>query len=118
MKRGLLLAAIQVLLVLSLAGKFLLDRQTRPRMWLQAAPYDPNMPIRGRYVRLSVHLPATPLETTPIVYFIPEHAPDPSVRAPGEQLWVEVTLPAKGPPRPIRLGVKNGEGPIVPLHLN
>ncbi|MDM7951858.1 MAG: hypothetical protein QUV07_01365 [Cyanobium sp. CZS 25K] len=35
----------------------------------------------------------------------------------GEQLWVEVTLPAQGPPRPIRLGVRRGEGPITPLEL-
>jgi hypothetical protein len=51
----------------------------------------------------------------PVPFFIPEHIPDPSRRAPGEELWVEVTIPEKGPPRPIRLGVKKGSGPIVPL---
>lgn len=30
------------------------------------------------------------------------------------QLWAEVTLPRKGPPRPIRLGVKKG-GLLTPL---
>ena len=54
----------------------------------------------------------------PVAYFIPEHVPDPSVRAPGEDLWVEVTLPAKGPPRPIRLGVRKGNGPIEPLEIS
>jgi hypothetical protein len=54
----------------------------------------------------------------PLVYFVPEHVEDPSRRPQGEELWVEVTLPKKGPPRPIRLGVKKGDGPITPLELN
>jgi uncharacterized membrane-anchored protein len=52
-----------------------------------------------------------------LAYFIPEHVPDPSVRAAGEELWVEVTLPKKGPPRPIRLGVKK-DGVLTPLDLD
>jgi hypothetical protein len=50
----------------------------------------------------------------PLTFFIPEHIPDPSVRAAGEELWVEVTLPKQGPPRPIRLGVKK-DGALTPL---
>ena len=50
---------------------------------------------------------------TPVAYFIPEHAVDPSSR-PG--LMAEVTVPRKGPPRPIRLGVKEGEK-VTPLDL-
>jgi hypothetical protein len=49
-----------------------------------------------------------------LAFFIPEHVPDPSVRAPGEELWVEVTLPKHGAPRPIRLGVKK-DGVLTPL---
>jgi hypothetical protein len=52
-----------------------------------------------------------------VAFFIPPQVADPSRRRPGEQLWVEVTLPAEGPPRPIRLGVKKGDGPITPLEL-
>ncbi len=52
----------------------------------------------------------------PAAFFIPEHAMDPSHRQPGEQLWVEVTVPKRGPPRPIRLGVKKG-GTLRPLEL-
>ena len=52
----------------------------------------------------------------PIAYFIPEHVDDPSRRPPGEELWVEVTVPPKGPPRPIRLGVKK-DGVLTPLDL-
>jgi hypothetical protein len=53
----------------------------------------------------------------PLAFFIPEHVPDPSVRAPGEELWVEVTLPKQGAPRPIRLAVKKG-GVLTPLDLD
>lgn len=52
-----------------------------------------------------------------VAFFIPEHVPDPSRRLQGEQLWVEATIPKKGPPRPIRLGVKKDGGPITPLDL-
>ena len=53
----------------------------------------------------------------PLAFFIPEHVPDPSVRAPGEELWVEVTLPKQGAPRPIRLAVKK-DGVVTPLDLD
>ena len=52
----------------------------------------------------------------PVAFFIPEHVPDPSRRPREEQLWVEVTLPRSGPPRPIRLGVMK-EGRLTPLDL-
>jgi hypothetical protein len=53
---------------------------------------------------------------SPLAYLIPEHVADPSRRPSGEELWVEVTLPRKGPPRPIRLGVKK-DGTLAPLDL-
>lgn len=46
---------------------------------------------------------------SPVAFFIPEDADDPSRRAPGEELWAEVTIPPNGPPRPIRLAVKTGD---------
>jgi hypothetical protein len=52
----------------------------------------------------------------PVAFFIPEHVPDPSVRPKGEDLWVEVTIPRAGPPRPIRLGVMRG-GRLTPLEV-
>jgi hypothetical protein len=51
-----------------------------------------------------------------IAYFIPEHVPDPSRRAAGEELCVEVTVPRRGPPRPIQLGVKKNRV-LTPLDL-
>ena len=52
-----------------------------------------------------------------LAYFIPEHAADPSIRPADEELWAEVTVPRKGPPRPIQLGVKKN-GILTPLKLN
>lgn len=40
----------------------------------------------------------------PVAYFIPDTKRDPSLR-PGEEVWVEATLPRRGPLRPIRLGI-------------
>lgn len=151
MNKGLILAAIHVALALGTAGKYLYDRSTLPRVWTRAAPFDPDMPIRGRYVSLQVEVepvniaeshglaalsvrngkltasaavPGEPVRrfepnrymlSKPVVFFLPEHVPDPSIRSAGEQLWVEVSVPPQGPPRPVRLGVKRGEGSIEPL---
>ena len=147
--RGILVAVLQCLLVLSLAGKYVWDREHLPRVWVKTAPADPYLPIRGRYVRLRLEvavarvagardigafspvelrvkdgqLAATPTSSStgvnamhwpggawvlnePVAFFIPEHAADPSRLAPGQELWVEVSVPGRGPPRPIRLGVK------------
>jgi hypothetical protein len=40
------------LLVGSLGAKYLYDRAQYPRLWVETAPYDPVMPIRGRYVSI------------------------------------------------------------------
>ena len=162
--KGLVVGAAQVLLVASIGAKFLYDRVNYPRVWVETAPFDPDMPIRGRYVRIAVLVDARRaskpddeaqiggpdmflgrLEVAndrliavedadgrhwvsnarcgetrcwqlgePLAYFIPEHVADPSGRPAGETLWVEVTLPSKGAPRPIRLGVKK-DGQLTPL---
>ena len=167
--KGLLLAALQVALVCSLGVKLLYDRATRPRMWIQVATYDPDLPIRGRYLVFSLQLPAegftrrdnpqayaspyTPVRcdlalrngeltavaqedgeywvnirevngqpvaivNTQTPLFIPEHANVSVPRAgSGEELWIEATLPRKGPPRPIRLASKKN-GVLTPLALD
>jgi hypothetical protein len=155
--KGAILGAVQVAMVLSLGGKLLVDRSTLPHVWVKVVPFDPDLPIRGRYVslrltaeargftpgfvygtaKLSVEdgkLVARPTEESggimvqvsgdppvatisePIAYFIPEHVDDPSHRPAGEELWVEVTVPPKGPPRPIQLGVKK-DWVLTPLAL-
>lgn len=160
-RKGLLVAALHVALVAGVGAKLLVDRATYPRVWARAAPYDPDLPIRGRYVQLRLEavpaagfdaplaydrnvalsvrdgrLVATPSDSganlariasrdneriaplaIPVAYFVPEHVPDPSMRQPGEELWVEVTVPREGPPRPIRLGVRRN-GVLTPLDID
>lgn len=155
--KGFIVAAVHLAIVMSLAAKYQMDRQNLPHVWARALPFDPNLPIRGRYVRMllrvenpeisdgltPVRLSATSdgkltatrnpegdpalhvrpaLEgesvlSQPVAYFIPEHIPDPSIRQKGEELWVEVTIPRKGPPRPIRLGIRK-DGVLRPLEIN
>ena len=164
--KGLLVGAVQVLLVASVGAKFVYDRANYPRVWVETAPYDPDLPIRGRYVSVAVLVdvqrePSAEATgrpgadevfgsrlavrdgrllaiedadgghwvvnarcgaarcwrlTEPVAYFIPEHVEDPSRRPAGEALWVEVTVPPRGSPRPIRLGVKKGDA-LTPLVL-
>ena len=157
MKRGLLLAALQLGIVSITGAKYLVDRSMSPRAWARSRPFDPNLPIRGRYVRLALdvkldggspqggavkllakdselHAVPTTEDTgnhlwwrqlggdpvrlaEAVAFFIPEHIPDPSVREAGEELWVEVTVPRKGPPRPIRLAVKKDRAfTILPIN--
>jgi len=43
---------------------------------------------------------------TPVDFYIAEHAANPTPAARSQELWVEVTVPPKGPPRPIQLALK------------
>jgi hypothetical protein len=52
--KGLVIAVVNVCLVGTLGAKLLYDRTTLPRVWVRAAPYDPDLPIRGRYVSLQM----------------------------------------------------------------
>jgi hypothetical protein len=48
------------------------------------------------------------LISPPVAYFISDKADDPSRHLlPGQELWVEATIPPHGHPRPIRLGIKH-----------
>lgn len=147
--RGIAAGVLQCLLALSVFGKYAIDRERLPRAWAKAAPVDPNLPMRGRYlaIRLEVETTAGPslpytnaghlsirdgrlfvdhddapfgssshvlmIRTRdtwslmePVAFFLPEHAADPSHLAAGKELWVEVSVPRRGPPRPVRLEVR------------
>ena len=52
LRKGIILGALQCVLVFSLTGKLLYDRATCPRIWVKTMPWDPNLPIRGRYLSL------------------------------------------------------------------
>jgi hypothetical protein len=119
-RKGLILAGLQCLLVLSLSGKLLYDRSTRPRAWVKTAPWDPSLPLRGRYLALRL-MPEPGAEWhretngTAVLFFVPEHTlPFEATR---EELWAEVTIPRNGPPRPIRLAIKRA-GRLEPIAVN
>ena len=157
--KGIAVAVLHILIVLSLGGKLLYDRQTRPRVWVRTGSFDPDLPIRGRYVALRLQVQAPwfqsketyawssvtlavdngtlvanksntdtgmsisswrnprPNQPNPppsmvlldqgVLFFLPEHADFPRVGS-GEEIWAEVTIPRKGPPRPIQLALKRG----------
>lgn len=50
----------------------------------------------------------------PVDFYIAEHAVDPTPLKPGQELWIEVTVPPQGPPRPIQLALKQ-DGVWKPL---
>ena len=124
-RKGLILAAFQCALVLSISGKLLYDRATCPRVWVKTAPYDPNLPIRGRY--LALRLAPEPgaeqfarINGEMVLFFVPEHElafEGERFQRNGTELWAEVTIPRKGPPRPIRLALKKG-GNLEPIQVN
>lgn len=124
-RKGLILAAFQCMLVLSLSGKLLYDRSTCPRVWVKTARWDPNLPIRGRYLALQL-VPERGAQWYPetygqmVLFFVPEHTlPFETARIGRDapELWAEVTIPRKGPPRPIRLAIKKA-GQLEPLQIN
>jgi hypothetical protein len=158
--KGIAVAVLHLLIVLSLGGKLLYDRAHRPRVWVRTGSVDPDLPIRGRYVTLRLQVqapwaasgndyswssvtlaaedgtlvahkseadtgvsvsswptqPRRPETPKPpvvvyldqnVAFFLPEHADFPRPK-PGEEIWAEVTVPKKGPPRPIQLALKRG----------
>jgi hypothetical protein len=163
-KRAIVLLVVQCLLVSSIAVKYLYERATCPRVWTRAAQYDPELPMRGRYLALSPQVDACDLmrnaksaddgpfgirsfrarvlardgklvaedarDQLPridfpsvsvgvnqpcdsgqlwrgIDYFVPETAASPFPLKPGQELWVEVTVPPSGPPRAIQLAISD-----------
>ena len=160
--RGMIVLLCHLLIILSLFGKLMYDRATRPRVWTRAVGVDPINIFRGRYITVQLETQVSGIPDMkpradynyydsrpkakllardgkliavlssddqgepifevnggklvwpqPIAFFIPEHAIDPSVRRDGAELWAEVTLPKKGPPRPIRLALKRPDGRIA-----
>lgn len=178
------LLAIQLLLVCSIAGKYLFQRWRCPRVWARTVAIDPELPMRGRYLSLRVEvdgcastLPSArqatfprditgaaapgpyrlrPLQppvqfqadlkiennkllavrlqdgadtsagqtvqawpgqpcnqmalAKPVDFYLAEHAQSPLPLRAGQELWIEVTLPPKGPPRPTQLALKQDGG--------
>jgi hypothetical protein len=56
LQKGLLLGALQVAIVASLGAKLTWDRHRFPRGWSRVGVYDPDLPIRGRYLALQLEV--------------------------------------------------------------
>ena len=179
-QRAIALLVIQAVLVLSIAAKYVYERKTCPRVWVHAAQFDPNQPLRGRYLALQLAVDACALPhdasyrsgaivgsnppdrgfwrwnvrpvvqdgklvpllasynerpeltdeltvwgggpcnrarlTKTVEYFIADTAKTPFPLKKGEELWVEVTVPRMGPPRPIQLALSK-DGMFTPFNL-
>jgi uncharacterized membrane-anchored protein len=177
---SIVLLIIQVVIVSTVALKYVYQRATCPRVWTRTAAYDPTLIMRGRYLslqltvdgcgstlpsaknaqfprnvnglpsgpRFNVNAPdavwfqaklavkdnklianrltdsekSTSTQTVsapagapcdqmrlsePVDFYIAEHANDPTWLKRGQELWIEVTVPPKGPPRPLQLALKD-----------
>ena len=180
-KTSLVVLAIQLALVSSIAAKYLYQRWSCPRVWTRTVAYDPELVMRGRYlsVRLivdgcqstlpsaedmtmprdkdgvqtakrfsiraeqpvrfparlkvegnklvAIRIPESDESTQgvmveavpgsscedlrldmPVDFYLAEHAANPTPVGAGKELWIEVTVPPKGPPRPVQLALKDG----------
>jgi uncharacterized membrane-anchored protein len=179
-ERAIVLLAVQSALVLSIAAKYVYERKVCPRVWVRAVQFDPEQPLRGRYLALQLAvdacalprdeahhtqsdyraippsagswqwtvrtvaqggkllpLPATDTDRPELTdqvtiwgngpcdratlskgvdYFIPDTAATPFPVKKSEGLWVEVTVPPMGQPRPIQLALSK-DGAFTPLNL-
>lgn len=170
--------AIQIVLVSTIAAKYLFQRWHCSRVWARTAIYDPSLVMRGRYLSMqlmvdgcqstlpsakqaqfprnltgvpngrdfsvaggqvvfsaklavkdnklvAIRIPDTedsaqgenvfatggaPCDqmrlAEPVNFYIAESAQSPWPAKPGQELWVEVTVPPHGLPRPIQLALK------------
>jgi uncharacterized membrane-anchored protein len=182
-KTSVALLVFQLLIVSTVAAKYLYQRATCPRVWTRTAAYDPERVMRGRYLSLqltvdgcsstlpsakaaefprningvpsgnrfsirgpntiwfqakiavkdnkltAIRVPesdtSTPTQSVaawpgapcdqmrlsqPVDFYIAEHATDPTRLQHGQELWIEVTVPPRGPPRPLQLALKDNAG--------
>lgn len=170
----------QLALVSLVAGKYLWQRWTCPKVWTRTVAVDPELPMRGRYLSLQLTVdgcgstlpsakaaqfprdvngaavagpygirPADMVEFNgelkvannklvavkiedpgkadtgqliaawpgtqcdemrlekPVDFFIADRAQSPVPVKRSQELWIEVTLPPKGPPRPLQMALKD-----------
>jgi len=113
---------VRLAIEIPLAGAPLVPAYTEPGVELRAVKdrvlgvIDSTRSVPRVRVR-SGDATSTAVLAHPVAFFIPEHVADPSIRPPSEELWVELTLPPREWPRPVRLGVRRS-GVLTPLELH
>jgi hypothetical protein len=182
------LLVVQLALVSTIAVKYFYQRWRCPSVWTRAAAYDPQMPMRGRYLSLQLTvdgcqstLPSAKEATfprdvdgairpgsfvlrpqavgfsanlkvengrleairiqnagldrggqeisampgarcedmrlkDPVDFYLADTAQGPLPLKANQELWIEVTVPPNGPPRPIQLALKQ-DGTWKPLGM-
>lgn len=87
-RAALLLLLVQLALVSSIAAKYLYERRTCPRVWSRATQYDPNLPLRGRYLALQLLVDAChlPRDSAHFQRFV-SYGPRPASPATGYWTW-------------------------------
>jgi hypothetical protein len=181
-RNSMLVLVVQLVIVSSVAAKYIYERSTRPRVWAKVLGFDPETPMRGRYLSLQLVVdgcgstlpnaraarfsrnfdgtvqssqytvtaegnlefparieaqrgrltaiklpessrpgegqnvlapPGAPCDelrlAEPVAFFLPEHAVSPLPPKQGTEVWMQVTVPPSGPPRPIELAIKEGK---------
>jgi uncharacterized membrane-anchored protein len=70
----------------------------------------PEADLRSKGISVTA-MPGSPCDAMrlqqPVDFYIAEHAADPTALREGQELWIEVTVPPKGPPRPLQLALKD-----------
>ena len=70
----------------------------------------PEADLRSKGVNVTA-MPGSPCDALrlqqPVDFYIAEHAADPTALKQGQELWIEVTVPPKGTPRPLQLALKD-----------
>jgi len=56
--KGIAVLLVQLAIVLSIAAKYAWERHSCPRVWTRTGQLDPQQPIRGRYLALTLHASA------------------------------------------------------------
>jgi hypothetical protein len=59
--RGLVVLSLQLAMVLSIAVKYAWERHTCPTVWTRTTQFDPDQPLRGRYLALQLRANACEL---------------------------------------------------------
>jgi hypothetical protein len=109
-----------------------IDGTTRPDGYSvtspQTIPFRANLKVRDNKLE-AIRIPEADLRSTgvlvealpgtscdalrlaePVDFYVAEQAAVPTPLKPGQELWVEVTVPPQGAPRPIQLALKEGGG--------
>ncbi len=110
MKKSMILAAVQVLLVVAIVVKLNHDEGSLPRERRKVESVNAPVEFHGRYAQLwlensKTHLPAG----VKVEYFVGDGNEERVQGAVRQGLWVDVAIPKKGPPRLLQVHIDDVE---------